>query len=137
MTSVGKTPTSTTATTTRTTDAARFANKQPYARVVGYDESSRTVRFRVLTAHVREGMQDEYDYDPHDSATHTVSLARSASIDGVGQGSAICPQASDGSCTTAQLAAAARDRDASVIVQLVINSDEQVTEVAEQVGAIL
>jgi ABC-type transport system substrate-binding protein len=140
-TSTRTTPSTTTTTKAPTTTTAkhmgRFANKQPYAQVVGYDDSSRLMRFRVLTRHERDGLQDEFDPDPRDSATHALVLAKSVKIDSIGQDSEICPQESTRRCTTTELAAVDGNRDAPVIVQLVIDGDDQVTEVAEQLGAIL
>ena len=133
------TPISTTASTSASTatSARKFPNTQPYVRLVGYDDAHKMVEFRVLTRHQRDGMQDEYDYDPGDPATHRLPLAGSVRVDGVHGGSSICPNATDGRCTEEDLVAAARNPGLTVIVQLVVNGDDQVTEVAEQVGAIL
>lgn len=131
-TAAGSTTTSAAATT------HRFPNTQPYVEVVGYADAGHLLRFQVVDRHQRAGLQDEFDHVPGDQGTHQLPLSASVIIDGIPNGdSAICPAATDGKCTTAELVDAAKAPPTPLVVQLVVDGNDQITEVAEQVGMVL
>lgn len=146
VTPVGNAPTSTTtaAAPAKATTAPprRFAGTVVSAQLVGYDAARKMVEFRTVIRYPSEVKQDDYDFDPKDQAVHRLPLAQRATVDGIGGGgSRICstdpPMDETEHCTTQQLIDVLKNRPATpLVVQLVVDSSDTITRVAEQIGTL-